>query len=381
MSKVVVLRCEEYDVELIYKKLSWGIKQLGGIESLISKEKKILVNPNTLVGVNPESAVTTHPAVLEGIIKILVEHGYDVSYGDSPGFGDMKRVFKKCGLLSVGEKYNIKLADFSDGKTIHFPEGHVSKQFKIANAVFDNDAIINVAKMKSHALQRITGAVKNPFGCVVGLHKGMMHGRFTNAYNFAEMLVDLNNYLNVDFHIMDGIVAMEGNGPRNGTPTKMNVLLMSKDPVAIDTIFCKMIDLNPMIIPTITYGKKYGLGDYDNIEIIGDDIKSFVNPKFNIDRDTIKKTEGNKLKLMRKYIIRRPIINEEICKKCGICIDVCPVEGKAVNWLNGDKSRPPVYDYDKCIRCYCCQEMCPYHVIDTKTPLIGKIAYKLKLLK
>jgi NAD-dependent dihydropyrimidine dehydrogenase PreA subunit len=208
-----------------------------------------------------------------------------------------------------------------------------------------------------------------------------MHGRYTNAYNFAEMLIDLNNYLKVDFHILDGIVAMEGNGPRNGHPTKMNVLMMSKDSVAIDTLFCKMVNLNPMIIPTITYGKKYGLGDYEDIEIIGEDLTSFVNPSFDIDRETIKKTEGNKLKLVRKYVIRRPIINEDICKKCGVCVEVCPVEGKAVNWQNGDKSKPPVYDYDKCIRCYCCQEMCPYHVIDTKTPLIGKLAYKLRLLR
>jgi len=375
------MRCEEYDVDKVYKKLTWGFEQLGGIESMIPKDKRILVNPNTLVGIHPDAAATTHPVVFEAVVKILIEHGYRVTYGDSPGFGDPKRVMKKCGLLEVGERYNLELADFVNGKTIHFPEGVVSKQFEIANAVFDSDVIINVAKMKSHALQRITGAIKNPFGCVVGFHKGMMHGRFTNAYNFAEMLIDLNRYLQVDFHIMDGIVAMEGNGPRNGTPVKMNVLMMSKDSVALDTVFCRLIDLNPMIIPTITYGQKYGLGSYENIEIIGDEVKSLLNPLFEIDRDTVKHTEGNSFKLLRKYIIRRPVIQEDICKKCGICIEVCPVEGKAVNWTNNDHSKPPVYDYDKCIRCYCCQEMCPYHVIKTKTPFIGKVAYKLRILK
>jgi len=381
MSKVVLMQCEEYDVEKIYEKLSWGFEQLGGIESLIPLDKKILVNPNTLVGVHPDVAATTHPAVFEGVVKVLLEHGYKLSYGDSPGFGDPKRVMKKCGLLEVGDRYNLELADFSNGKTIHYPEGIISKQFEIANAVFDNDAIINVAKMKSHALQRITGAVKNPFGCVVGFHKGLMHSRFNNAYNFAEMLIDLDNYLKVNFHIMDGIIAMEGNGPRNGTPVKMNVLLMSTDPVALDTVFCKLVDLNPLIIPTITYGQKYGLGSYEDIELIGDDIKSLINPHFNIDRDTIKHTERSDFKLLRKYIIRRPFIKADICKKCGICVEVCPLDDKAVNWKQGDKSKPPVYNYDKCIRCYCCQEMCPYHAIDTKTPFLGKIAYGVKILK
>ena len=58
-------------------------------------------------------------------------------------------------------------------------------------------------KMKSHALQRITGAIKNPFGCVVGFNKGTMHSVYTNAFQFAEMIIDLDNYLKVDLHIMD----------------------------------------------------------------------------------------------------------------------------------------------------------------------------------
>ena len=136
-----------------------------------------------------------------------------------------------------------------------------------------------------------------------------------------------------------------------------------------------------MIIPTITYGQKYGLGSYENIEVIGDRVSSLINPHFDIDRETVKHTERNDFKLLRKYIIRRPVIQEDICKKCGVCIEVCPVDGKAVNWLHGDHSKAPVYNYDTCIRCYCCQEMCPYDVIDTKTPFIGKIAYKLKILK
>lgn len=382
MSKVVLLNIDSYNLDIIYEKIKWGIAKLGGIETFIPKGKRILVNPNILVGIKPEAAVTTHPVVFEAIVKLLVENEYEVTYGDSPGYGNPVRVAEKSGIKAVGDKYNLPLADFSNGETIHYMDGIRSKQFKIANAVLETDAIVNVAKMKAHALQRITGAIKNPFGCVVGHNKALMHGRFSNAYNFAEMLIDLNKYLNVNLHILDGIVAMEGNGPRNGTPINMNVIMISKDPVAIDTLFCKLINIDPKIIPTITYGNKYGLGSSNDIKIIGDDIEPLINNSFKIEKTEIKETEHHQsLKLLRKYVLKRPYINTDICKKCGICVEVCPLEDKAITFVNGDKTKAPKYDYNKCIRCYCCQEMCPYHVIDTKTPLLGKILYKTKIIK
>ena len=381
MSTVALLRCDTYDPERIYQKLNQAIIELGGIESIIPKDQKILVNPNTLVGIDPAKAATTHPAVLDAVFRILQEHNYDMSYGDSPGFGDPKKVMKKCGLHDVAEKYGVPLADFVNGQTVHLPDSIISKQFEIANAVLEHDVIVNVCKMKAHAFQRITGAVKNPFGCVVGFNKGLMHSRFTNPYNFAEMLIDLANYLPLKLHIMDGIVAMEGNGPRNGNPTPMNVLLVSTDPVALDAVFCKLVDVNPAIIPTITYGEKYGLGTYHNIKLIGDDLEPLINKNFDIDRDTVKHTERNNFKVLRQFVIRRPVIKEDICKKCGICVEVCPLDDKAIQFKDGDTSSPPVYDYNKCIRCYCCQEMCPYDAIDTETPVIGKVLYKTKILK
>ncbi len=380
MSKVVVLRCENYDLHEIYPQIKWGIEQLGGIESIIPRGSKVLLKPNLVVGIDKDKAATTHPVIFEAVLKYMKEANYDVFYGDSPGIGNPTKVAQKCGIKEVADRYTTPIGDFVDGKEITI-EGHATNKLDIVNAVFEADAIINLPKMKSHALQRITGAVKNPFGTVVGFNKAKMHGRFQNAYNFAEMLIDLDLYLNINLHIMDGIVAMEGNGPRNGEPTPMNAILISTDPVALDTVFCNMIDLDPKKLPTLIYGQEYGLGSYENIEIIGEDVNSFLNTEFDIPRNKVNHTERSKFQLVSKYILRRPYIKEEICKKCGICVDVCPLEEKAINFKNGDKSKPPKYDYSKCIRCYCCQEMCPYKVIRTKTPFVGKVIYKLGLFK
>lgn len=380
MSKVVVLHCEEYDVEAIYQKLSYALDQLGGIENIIPKGKRVLLKPNLVVAASPEKAVTTHPAIFEAIGKILHEKNYPILYGDSPGLGNPYTVAKKSGLVSIAEKYNMQFGDFSNGRKVSIPESKVCKQFDIVNAHFEADAIINLPKMKTHALQRITGAIKNPFGMVLGYNKATMHSRYTNAFIFSEMLVDLNNYLKVNLHIMDGILAMEKNGPRNGDPIKMNVILVSTDPVALDSVFCRLVDLNPDIIPTITFGEKYGIGNYHNVELLGDDLEPLINKSFNIPKSKLRVEDKNKFAIL-KHAVRRPFIEEDKCKKCGVCVEVCPIDGKAVNWVNNDKSIPPIYDYTKCIRCYCCQEMCPHEAIDVETPLLGKILAKVGLIK
>lgn len=208
-----------------------------------------------------------------------------------------------------------------------------------------------------------------------------MHGRYSNAYSFAQMLVDLNDYLSVDLHIMDGIVAMEGNGPKNGSPIPMNVILLSTDPVALDAVFCQLINIDPTIIPTITLGEQSGIGSYKNITLLGDDIGPLINPSFDIERSPLKQSESSKLKLLRKHVLRRPFIIDEACQKCGVCVEVCPVQDKAIDFKDSNKTSPPVYDYNKCIRCYCCQEMCPYSAIEVKKPLLGKVLYGLRILK
>ena len=136
-------------------------------------------------------------------------------------------------------------------------------------------------------------------------------------------------------------------------------------------------------MPTNRYGKLSGLGNYElqELDYKGDDLNTFINKKFKIDRGPI----GTSLfrsssKLLRNMFYAKPVIVSDKCTKCGICVDECPVKGKALQFkkLNGktSKKEPPVYDYNKCIRCYCCQEMCPYKAIYLKKPLLRKILKK-----
>lgn len=377
-SKVALLRCESYDPEDVYNVIKRGIDLIGGIDKFIKSNEKILIKPNILAGRSPEKATTTHPAVFEAVVRILNEKNVNITYGDSPGFDKPSVGLAKSGITTVAEKYNINQADFDGGKRVSYNEGVIAKSFVIANGVLDSDGIISLPKMKTHQLTRVTGAVKNQFGCVCGINKAGYHVTLPNATNFCKMLVELNKFLKPRFFIMDGILAMEGNGPASGNPVKMNCIIISSDPVAVDSIFCKLVDINPLFIPTNTYGKESGLGNYEieNIELLGDDINTFIKKDFDVIRKPLKEDLFlSKLQFLRQFFVSRPFINKMECIKCGICVESCPVEGKAVYFKNGRKEAP-VYDYKKCIRCYCCQEVCPHKAIFVKVPLLGRLLSK-----
>jgi len=130
-----------------------------------------------------------------------------------------------------------------------------------------------------------------------------------------------------------------------------------------------MINLDPAQVPTIKYGKTAKLGTYDleEIEYVGEPLADFMNIEF----DVLRKPVSNNLwksflpRPIRNAIYSKPVIDPAICVRCGVCISVCPVEGKALNFKYSKKD-PPVYNYNKCIRCYCCQEMCPHKAISVK---------------
>ncbi len=380
-AKVVLVPCSNYESEQVYQCLCAGIQQLGGMEKLIDKKEKILVKPNFLSAALPEKAVTTHPAVLEGLFRILCEEGYlQVQYGDSPGHGSCQAAAGKINLEPVAEKYGIRRANMEEEVFTSFPEGRTAKEFYFAKGVTETDTIINVCKMKTHALERVTGAVKNVYGFICGARKAAGHVKYPNASVFARMLADIHRCTDIRLHIMDGITAMEGNGPGSGTPIAMNVLLFSTDPVALDSVFCHLVYLDPQMVPTCVQGREMGIGTWKKEEIQLIEVlpegrsreitmeemqKCYGNPKFDVDRTGRKKTLLSRYADYMTRLARKPVIDKENCIRCGICVSHCPVPGKAVRFQKG-QGQPPVYDYKKCIRCYCCQEMCPRHAIHVK---------------
>lgn len=374
-SLVVLLPVKSYG-DGVTESIRKGIGLLGGLGKFVKPSERILVKPNVLSGVSPEKAVTTHPAVFEAVLKCLKEEGYEnISYGDGPGstLKSLESSMEACGLEEVAGRCGVPMADFETAVKKEFPEGKAAKGFTLAKAAVDADAIISVCKMKTHALENITGAVKNQYGLVFGKHKAAGHALYPDSMRFAEMIVDLDLFLKPRLYIMDGVIAMEGNGPGSGDPVHMGVILLSADPVALDTVFARLVYLDPENVPTCVAGEKAGLGTMkeEKITVLTEEGPLTVNEAaarygkkdFNVKRKNPTFWRlGFFLHLPRRKK-DRPVVDPEKCIGCGICEEACPVEGKAVRSGGGQKA---VYDYRKCIRCYCCQEMCPKKAISKK---------------
>jgi uncharacterized Fe-S center protein len=177
---------------------------------------------------------------------------------------------------------------------------------------------------------------------------------------------------------MDAIVGMEGNGPASGTPRQVGLILASDDPVALDATVCYLIGLKPELVPTITWGEKLGLGNYHDIEWLGESPDQWIQQGFRVNRSTspvAKSGTSRFAPLARNFIIPKPVIDPEKCTRCGQCVNICPVNPKALAFPAGQNNPVPAYNYSDCIRCYCCHETCPSDAIHIKVPLAGRLIH------
>jgi uncharacterized protein (DUF362 family)/Pyruvate/2-oxoacid:ferredoxin oxidoreductase delta subunit len=367
LSRVILQPCPSYDPAGVERALRRGIEELGGMRRFARRGERILLKPNILTAAPPEKAVTTHPAVLAALGGLLREAGAEVSFGDSAGIVNSREAAIGSGLLEAGLQAGLAFEDFDRGRPL--------ARFPVARSVLGYDGIIGLPKMKTHQLTRLSGAVKNLFGCIPGRLKPMTHLRHPDVLDFSRTLAELHLHLKPRLHVLDAVLVMEGNGPRNGDPRALGALLLSEDPVAADATFCRLIDLEPQHVPTCTEGARVGLGSWEagQIELKGGVPSDFRLSDFRVIRHRV--TRDGLLRYyprIRHLLFAHPVIDPELCRRCGDSVRVCPVPDKAVRFER--RRDPPVFDYRRCIRCWCCQESCPHRAIRARTPWLGRLA-------
>jgi uncharacterized protein (DUF362 family) len=150
-----------------------------------------------------------------------------------------------------------------DRVKIDIPNGEALESIKVPRIVTQS-AIISAAKLKTHMSTKVTLGMKNMFGLLPDKFKGKYHARGIN-----KVIVDINTVLKPALTVIDGFVGMEGRGPSGGTPVKMDLIIAGKDVVATDATASRIMGFEPMEIPHIRKAFEKGLGNVDDIEILG----------------------------------------------------------------------------------------------------------------
>jgi uncharacterized protein (DUF362 family) len=207
--------------------LDKALTQVGGL-GWVQKGMRIVIKPNLIMMRRPESAAVTHPAFVKALAERLIERGAEVIVGDSPG-GPFAEVWLKAvydGTRMSELKRSGAILNYNTGvKNVRFPEGKALKDLTVAEFVLGADALISFAKLKTHTFMQYTGAVKNLFGVIPGTLKAEYHQRMSDPRSFANMLVDISEFIKPRLSFIDAVVGMEGNGPSGGTPRHVGALI------------------------------------------------------------------------------------------------------------------------------------------------------------
>lgn len=376
---VAIVRCADYGEETCERALREVLAPFGGLD-WVRPGMRVVIKANLVSAMKPEKAATTHPALLAALTRMLRERGANVVIGDSPGgtfaAPHLNAVYRVCGL-SEAEAAGAELnRDFSQ-KEAALPEAHTAKHITYTGYLDGADAIISFCKLKSHGMLSLSAAAKNLFGAIPGIIKPEYHYRYPDPMDFADMLIDLNEFFRPRLYLVDAVQTMEGNGPTAGTPKYIGALLAGTNPHKIDLLCAKLIGLEAKNVPTIRAAQERGLtpASAEELEVSGN-AEEFVCKDFvTVQRGTgtdFGVQKGKLLGAAAKTVLRaRPKLKRSRCVGCGVCRDTCPAHAIVI-----EKGKAKI-DRRICIRCFCCQEFCPKGAMQVHRTWIARIAGKL----
>jgi len=385
VNRVYVVRCPDYDQ--VEEKVAELLAMMGGMDQFVAEQEKIVLKVNLLLAAEPEKAVTTHPAMAAAVGKLAKAAGAAPIIADSPGGGfpyterGLDRLYRTSGMHATAEKADIAVNLDTTYQAVSFPKGKLVKRFEVIAPVLQADGVLNLCKLKTHSYMSMTGAVKNSFGVIPGLSKPGYHAKLHDPEHFADMLLDLSEYVAPRLSIMDAVIGMEGDGPNAGTPRPIGLLLAAMNPLALDVVAGEIIGLDRENNPILLAAERRGLGPnrIEEVEVIGLDVADLRIPGYKLPA-TVSSNGGLNnvawwqralMPLFKTGLTLQPRIIDDACIACGACRDICPMHIVTIERNNG--SRYARIEPEGCIRCYCCHEKCPEDAIELHSSLLYRV--------
>lgn len=245
--------------------------------------KRVVLKPN-MVEYHPNKVINTHPSVVSAAIELCKREGAkEIIVAEGPGHcRNVEHIVTACGLGEVLDKHQVPFVDINHDDPVKLPNlGGLTgmSHLFLAKTIATADVVISMPKLKTHHWAGVTLSLKNLFGTLPGVcygwPKNELHWR-----GIENSIIDIALTRTPDLAIIDGIVGMEGDGPLNGTPKEMGVLLMGNDMVATDATGSRLMMLDPTRIKTLVlgYGKKLGRILENEIQQLGEPIAGLAKP-------------------------------------------------------------------------------------------------------
>ena len=409
---VSLVRCEDYEPARVEACIRRALDHLGGMERFVRPGQRVVLKPNLLRPMAPGRAVSTHPSVVRAVARLVQGCGATPVIAESPGGpftpAYLRLVYRTTGMAQVAEETGAELSYDTRTTRLPNPDGGLLRMIEVISAVAEADVVINLPKLKTHNLTRLTVATKNLFGVIPGVTKLGYHAKLRNARDFARGLVDIVRCVRPALSITDGVVAMDGNGPSGGDPFPAGVLLASADAVAEDIVAMALVGWEPLSMPTVRVAAEWGMttGRLEDIDLRGDPLASLRLQGFRPGSATrvdpgllprrlrgplrrlvaVRSTDGRSAAdgelppesydvttvptSIRRWATLQLVVTPRAgpgCTGCGFCVKHCPVG--AIELVDG-RAR---MDAARCIRCYCCHELCPQLAVELRRPWLGRL--------
>jgi len=278
---VAVTRCRGYEGPGIGEAIERQFSLLGGVGRFVKRGDNVLIKPNFIAPRSRRHATQTHPAVVLEVARVLKDFGARPFVGDSPAWSNVFACVRKLQMEEDLAKLGVEVKQLDRPKWCEVGDEKI--KVGISEIALEADVIINLPKFKSHQQLVATFAVKNMFGCVTGKRKALWHfSRGKTAEEFCELLIEIYKYLSPAVTIIDGVMAMDGPGPIRGRDRPLGWLIGGTEPIACERGCARLVNIAPEEIPIIRTAEKmrFGCGDAEKIEVLGDDFSNDICKDF-----------------------------------------------------------------------------------------------------